>query len=71
MLFMKKKRPFTTGICTASIFMFSQESQRMGHWKNSQRERGPAGKIEHQKKLAKAKIERLLSRNSSSIPMLS
>lgn len=71
MLFMKKKRPFTTGICTASIFMFSQESQRICHWKNSQREKGPAGKIEHHKKLAKAKIERLLSRNSPSTPMLS
>lgn len=67
-----KKRSLTTGICTAGIFMFSQEKSENGSLGRKSNGKGASRKDrapKKKKKLVRAKIERLLSRNSPSIPM--
>lgn len=47
------KTPFTLGICTVSVFKLSKESQRVGHWEESQMDKGQ----EKRKKSTKASLQ--------------
>lgn len=51
------KVPFTFGICIVNIFKFSKESQRAGHWEESQMDKGQGKREGTKASLQKSKSQ--------------